>query len=124
HDEAREYELALPTGEDDGGDSGSGQEGAGQEGAHQDGAGSGVRVVYRFAARRFALEHWVIEPDSLRCLRTGPDGVGHPAPVDVLDLVTQLRPLLGVPRDLLPVYLEELSATLAGAMAKRERELD
>ncbi|PFG42168.1 siderophore synthetase component [Isoptericola jiangsuensis] len=76
-------------------------------------------VSYAFAARTFALEHWVVDPASV--VRTAADGAV--LPVDVLELVAELQPLLGVPDDLLAVYLEELSATLAAATAKRDREL-
>ncbi|GAA2232387.1 hypothetical protein GCM10010413_33630 [Promicromonospora sukumoe] len=81
-------------------------------------------VTYRFTARRYALEHWVIDPDSIR--RTADAGVRGVVvlPVDVLELVAELQPLLQVPDALLATYLEELSATLASAAAKRERELD
>jgi siderophore synthetase component len=79
-------------------------------------------VAYRFAARTFALEHWVVDPASITRTATGPDGERQ-LPVDVLELVAELQPLLEVPDDLLAVYLEELSSTLAAAAAKREREL-
>ena len=81
-------------------------------------------VTYRFTARRYALEHWVIDPTSLR--RTaGDEPLGESdLPVDVLELVAELQPLLQVPDDLLATYLEELSSTLASAAAKHERELD
>ncbi len=79
-------------------------------------------VTYRFAARTFALEHWVVDPASITRTATGPAGE-RDLPVDVLELVAELQPLLRVPDDLLPVYLEELSSTLAAAAAKREREL-
>ncbi|MFD2024832.1 GNAT family N-acetyltransferase [Promicromonospora aerolata] len=81
-------------------------------------------VTYRFTARRYALEHWVVDPASVR--RTATAGMrGDVAlPVDALELVAELQPLLQVPDGLLATYLEELSATLAGAAAKRERELD
>ncbi|MBE1878138.1 GNAT family N-acetyltransferase [Myceligenerans sp. TRM 65318] len=100
HDDPREYVLVL------------------------DDARGGGRVTYRFAARRYPLEHWVIDESSLRRTRTLPDGsdAGRAAPIDVLELVAELQPLLRVPEELFPVYLEELSSTLAGAMAKRERE--
>ncbi|RPF21511.1 GNAT family N-acetyltransferase [Myceligenerans xiligouense] len=96
HDEPREYVLELDA--------------------------APARVTYRFTARRYPLEHWVIDEAGLRRTRTGPDGTARPAPIDALELVAELQPLLNVPEDLLPVYLEELSSTLAGAMAKRERE--
>ncbi len=79
-------------------------------------------VTYRFAARTFALEHWVVDPASITRTTTGPAG-GRELAVDALELVAELQPLLRVPDDLLPLYLEELSSTLAAAAAKREREL-
>ncbi|MCA5892707.1 GNAT family N-acetyltransferase [Isoptericola sp. NEAU-Y5] len=75
-------------------------------------------VTYRFAARTFALEHWVVDPASI----TRTAGRAE-LPVDVLELVVELQPLLSIPDDLVATYLEELSATLAAACAKREREL-
>lgn len=81
-------------------------------------------VTYRFTARRYALEHWVIDPASIH--RTADAGVRGAVvlPVDALELIAELQPLLQVPDALLATYLEELSATLASAAAKRERELD
>lgn len=73
----------------------------------------GGRVVYRFRARRTALEHWAIDEASLTR-----DVDGAPAPLDALDLVLELQPLLGIPDALLAVYLEELSSTLASAAYK------
>jgi siderophore synthetase component len=70
-------------------------------------------VEYRFRARRLALEHWVVDEGSVT--RTV-DGVG--TPLDALALVLDLQPLLRIPDDLLPVYLEELSSTLASAAFK------
>jgi siderophore synthetase component len=81
-------------------------------------------VAYRFTARRYALEHWVVDPASVR--RTAAAGMRGDVelPVDALELIAELQSLLQVPDTLLATYLEELSATLAGAAAKRERELD
>jgi siderophore synthetase component/RimJ/RimL family protein N-acetyltransferase len=59
-----------------------------------------------FTARRFAMEHWVVDPDSL----TGP--------LDALDFIAGLREALGIPEKLLGTYLEEISATLAGTAWK------
>jgi siderophore synthetase component len=81
-------------------------------------------VTYRFTARRYALEHWVIDPASIRrTADAGPRG-DVVLPVDALELIAELQPLLQVPDAMLATYLEELSSTLAGAAAKRERELD
>lgn len=71
------------------------------------------RVVYRFRARRTSLEHWVIDEASIER-----EVDGRPAPLDALELVLELQPDLQVPDDLLPVYLEELSSTLASAAFK------
>jgi len=59
-----------------------------------------------FHARRYAMEHWVVDPDSLR------------GPLDALDFITGLRETLGIPEKLLGTYLEEISATLAGTAWK------
>ncbi|MFC4068159.1 GNAT family N-acetyltransferase [Actinoplanes subglobosus] len=59
-----------------------------------------------FTARRYPLEHWVIDPESL-------DG-----PLDALDFIAGLRETLGIPEKLLGTYLEEISATLAGTAWK------
>ncbi|MFI2103660.1 GNAT family N-acetyltransferase [Isoptericola sp. NPDC019693] len=94
--------------------------------AHDEGSGAPPRFVlaldgatYRFAARTFALEHWVVDPASIT--RTAPGGTD--LPVDALELVAELQPLLQIPDDLVATYLEELSSTLAAACAKRDREL-
>jgi siderophore synthetase component len=81
-------------------------------------------VTYRYTARRYALEHWVVDPASVRRTATAGMRGDVELPVDALELVTELQPLLQVPDAMLATYLEELSSTLASAAAKRERELD
>ncbi|WP_082383106.1 GNAT family N-acetyltransferase [Frigoribacterium sp. RIT-PI-h] len=76
----------------------------------------GHRVDYRFAARRQALEHWVIDVTTVT--RTVD---GHPEPLDALALIVELDDLLGIPESLLATYLEEVSSTLASAAYKRHR---
>lgn len=70
-------------------------------------------VEYRFAARVMALEHWRIDADSIvrRDLRRD----GAPLPLDALDLVLDLRGSLPLGEDVLPVYLEEITSTLASS---------
>ena len=71
-------------------------------------------VVYRFRARVHELEHWVVdEPSVAREID------GAPAELDALDLIAELQGALGLPDELMAVYLEELSSTLASAAAKR-----
>lgn len=65
-------------------------------------------TTYSFTARRHPLDHWVVDPGSI--VRTVKD---EEAPVDVLALVTEHAEVLGLPDQLLPTYLEELSSTLA-----------
>lgn len=81
------------------------------------------RIHYRFRARRYALDHWLIDPASVTR-----EVDGAPAPPDALDLIIELQETLGIPPKLLGTYLEEISATLAGAAWKhhhrRERAAD
>lgn len=68
---------------------------------------------YRFAAQRRALDHWHIDPDTITRRR---DGVEQP--LDLVDLVLDLRDALGISESVLPVYLEELTSTLAASAAR------
>ncbi|MFD6178831.1 IucA/IucC family protein, partial [Isoptericola sp. NPDC060282] len=101
----------------------------GQTPAHNGEPGAGRYVLaldsvtYRFAARTFALEHWVVDPATITRTAASSDGDGVDLPVDALELVAELQPLLGIPDELVATYLEELSSTLAAACAKRDREL-
>ncbi|MEU6949071.1 IucA/IucC family siderophore biosynthesis protein [Streptomyces sp. NPDC046316] len=68
---------------------------------------------YRFTADRYALDHWHIHPESISRHR----GDEH-LPLDALMFVTELRGSLGLSDEILPVYLEEISSTLAGTAYK------
>ncbi|WP_232677953.1 IucA/IucC family siderophore biosynthesis protein [Nocardioides sp. R-C-SC26] len=68
---------------------------------------------YEFSAERLALDHWAVDASSLRRLRNGAD-----AALDVQDFVVEFAADLGIPDPLLPVYLEELAATLASSAWK------
>jgi siderophore synthetase component len=73
--------------------------------------GAGYRLGgYRFRARRYPLDHWVVDPDSL-CRDDG-------GPLDARDFVGAHADPLGIPPPLLGTYLEEISATLAGSAWK------
>lgn len=63
---------------------------------------------YRFTARRRALDHWVIDPESITRRRNG-----EHLHLESSALVLDLRERLGVSAQLLPTYLEELTSTLA-----------
>ncbi|MFC4019900.1 IucA/IucC family protein [Micromonospora sp. GCM10011542] len=90
---------------------GDGDDGQWYEVRSDDGA-----VTYRFAARLLALAHWQIDADSITRQR---DGV--PLPPDAVDLILELRDTLGLSARVLPVYLEEITSTLAGTAYKLAR---
>lgn len=73
-------------------------------------------VEYRFTARLLALNHWQIDPDSIT--RRGESGQ---LPLDAGDFCLELRGALGLSDRVLPVYLEEITATLAGTAYKLAR---
>ena len=68
-------------------------------------------VEYRFDATVRALNHWDI--GTVRRFAGDTE-----LPLDALDLCTELRDTLGLAPDVLPVYLEEISSTLASAAYK------
>ncbi|MDR7253337.1 siderophore synthetase component [Nocardioides sp. BE266] len=69
--------------------------------------------TWTFTARRHPLEHWVVDPGSIE--RTV-DGAQRG--VDAQDFVVDCNDVLGIPDHLLPVYLEEIAATLASGAWK------
>ncbi|MFG2871886.1 IucA/IucC family protein [Streptomyces sp. NPDC048338] len=73
---------------------------------------------YRFTADRFALDHWQILPESISRHRGG-----ERLPLDALQFITELRDALGLSDEILPVYLEEISSTLAGTAFKATKPL-
>ncbi|MFF0177377.1 IucA/IucC family protein [Micromonospora profundi] len=70
-------------------------------------------VTYRFAARLLALKHWQVDADSITRRRDGTS-----LPPDAVDLIVELRGTLGLSTEVLPVYLEEITSTLAGSAYK------
>ncbi|MEU6488412.1 IucA/IucC family siderophore biosynthesis protein [Streptomyces sp. NPDC046887] len=70
-------------------------------------------VEYRFAADRYALDHWQVRAESITRHRGGEE-----LEVDALQFVTELRGSLGLSEQILPVYLEEISSTLSGTAYK------
>ncbi|MFG2589135.1 IucA/IucC family protein [Streptomyces sp. NPDC048438] len=94
--------LLVPVPLDDGGYSVRGDDGT---------------VEYRFTARRFALDHWQVDAGSITRHRHGSD-----LPLDALEFFVELRSTLGLSAEILPVYLEEISSTLAGTAYKLTKE--
>jgi siderophore synthetase component len=65
---------------------------------------------YRFTARLYPLNHWEIDAASI----VRDDG----GPIDALEFITTFHEQLGIGAEMLPVYLEEISSTLASAAYK------
>ncbi|MGC5000893.1 IucA/IucC family protein [Streptomyces sp. DT203] len=72
---------------------------------------------YRFTARLFALDHWQVDAASVTRHRHGQE-----LPLDALEFFIELRETLGLSAEILPVYLEEISSTLAGTAYKLTKE--
>ncbi|MFG2233245.1 IucA/IucC family protein [Streptomyces sp. NPDC048723] len=66
-------------------------------------------VEYRFKAVLHALDHWSVDEASITRHRDGAE-----LELDALDFHIELREALGLSPQVLPVYLEEISSTLAG----------
>ncbi|MEV5954418.1 IucA/IucC family siderophore biosynthesis protein [Streptomyces sp. NPDC051987] len=84
----------------------------------EDGTGHVVRsddglTRYRFTAVRRALDHWQVDADSVSRTRDGVE-----LPLAALDFFIELKDSLGLSDEILPVYLEEISATLSGTCYK------
>ncbi|MFC9295952.1 IucA/IucC family protein [Streptomyces sp. NPDC057011] len=67
-------------------------------------------VEYRFKAVLHSLDHWAVDEASITR-----HGDGRQLDLDALDFHIELRQTLGLSAEVLPVYLEEISSTLAGA---------
>ncbi|MFD4970798.1 IucA/IucC family protein [Streptomyces sp. NPDC058424] len=68
---------------------------------------------YRFTAVRRALDHWQVDPDSITRRRDGAE-----LPLAALDFFIEFRVSLGLSDEILPIYLEEISSTLASTCYK------
>lgn len=75
-------------------------------------------IVYRFRARRMALDHWWIDTGTLAKTRNG-----DPQSLDVAQFLLEFRDRLGIDPDNLPTYLEEIASTLAGMAYKLGRDV-
>ncbi|MFD5520613.1 IucA/IucC family protein [Streptomyces sp. NPDC127066] len=68
---------------------------------------------YRFTATRWSLDHWQVAAESITRHRDGDE-----LPLSALDFFVELKKSLGLSDEILPVYLEEISSTLAGTCYK------
>ncbi|TCO45475.1 IucA/IucC family protein [Kribbella antiqua] len=74
---------------------------------------SGGTSQYTFTAKLYPLNHWEVDAASIERFVDG-----QAAPVDALDFITEFHQQLGIGAEMLPVYLEEISSTLASASYK------
>lgn len=70
-------------------------------------------IVYTFSAKKYSLDHLDIE---LTSISKNIDGVG--VKLDALQLILELRDKLEIGDDLLPIYLDEITATLSSLSFK------
>ncbi|MET9571008.1 IucA/IucC family siderophore biosynthesis protein [Streptomyces virginiae] len=70
-------------------------------------------VEYHFEATRQVLDHWSVDEAGITRLRDG-----ESLPLDALDFHIEFQQTLGLSAEVLPVYLEEISSTLAGSAFK------
>ncbi|WP_339129493.1 IucA/IucC family siderophore biosynthesis protein [Streptomyces sp. f51] len=68
---------------------------------------------YRFTATRHLLDHWQVSAESITRHRDGTE-----LPLSALDFFIELKESLGLSDEILPVYLEEISSTLASTCYK------
>lgn len=69
--------------------------------------------LYRFEARRLALRHWSIRPESIVCMQADVQ-----QPLDAIAFILDVKDRLGIKEEMLPIYLDEISSTLYGAAYK------
>ncbi|MEV6416518.1 IucA/IucC family siderophore biosynthesis protein [Kribbella sp. NPDC051718] len=72
---------------------------------------------YYFEADLYPLNHWEVDASSITRTRAGVD-----APIDALDFITEFHERLGIGTEMLPVYLEEISSTLASSAYKLAKD--
>ncbi|WP_416776237.1 GNAT family N-acetyltransferase [Xenorhabdus budapestensis] len=73
-------------------------------------------VDYHFRARRLALDHWLIDADSLRKMQAG-DWVE----LDFILFIIEFKKQIGISDTVMPTYLEELTSTLHSSAFKYHR---
>ncbi|AFU98484.2 GNAT family N-acetyltransferase [Simiduia agarivorans] len=73
-----------------------------------------VGVEYTFKARRLALDHWLVDADSIERRVDG-----EPVALDAIAFIIDVRSRLGIAKERFPIYLEEITSTLCSAAYKQ-----
>lgn len=66
-----------------------------------------LHVTYEFDAKRYQLDHWVIDPMSITKKHSG-----NKKSIDAITFILDFKETLGLSDEILPTYLEEISSTL------------
>ncbi|GAA4270787.1 GNAT family N-acetyltransferase [Aquimarina gracilis] len=74
-------------------------------------------VFYYFKAKNQALDHLHIDISSILKMKEDKE-----VALDALDFILELKTTLGIPNDMLPTYMEEITSTLYGAAYKYENQ--
>ncbi|UII25403.1 GNAT family N-acetyltransferase [Fulvivirga maritima] len=74
-------------------------------------------VVYYFQAKKMALDHWSIDENTISKKLNN-----EPADLDGLSFILDFKEQLGIPKEMLPTYLEEISSTLYGSAYMLEKK--
>lgn len=72
-----------------------------------------LNVTYEFNAKRYNLDHWVVNPESIIKRHKGNEQT-----LDAITFILDFRVTLGISDDTLPTYLEEISSTLYSSTYK------
>ncbi|MDX7988358.1 GNAT family N-acetyltransferase [Xenorhabdus sp. 12] len=74
-------------------------------------------ISYYFRARRLAMDHWLIDADSLKKQQNG-----NEVELDFVWFVIEFKNQLGISDSVMPTYLEELTSTLYSSAFKYHRK--
>ncbi len=74
-------------------------------------------IIYEFKAQKHSLDHWHVDPDSIIKIQQGTS-----VTVDAFQFIMEFKYSLGIPEELLPNYLEEITSTLSSAAYKYANE--
>ncbi len=73
-------------------------------------------AVYHFNARGLALEHWLIDVESIQRYLNN-----RPVKLDAVEFVLEFNFQLNIPKDKLATYLEEITSTLYSSAYKKTK---